>query len=175
VVHGIVKGCGGAIWLRSRPGEGTRFDLFFPRLRSTDEIEAKKSLDSLPKGNERILIIDDEGAILRLEERMLERLGYRVEPRTSPLDSLKAFQAHPEDYDLVITDLTMPDLTGDRLAMELLQIRPDIPVILCTGFSEKMTRERAREIGLRGFLMKPVVTSELALMIRDALDGKETV
>jgi len=172
LVHGIVKGCGGEITVRSRPDEGTRFDLYFPRFTSSAETEAKPGLQSLPTGNERILIIDDEGAILRLEQRTLERLGYRVEARTSPVDSLNAFQAHPSDYDLVITDLTMPELTGDRLAAELMRIRPGIPVILCTGFSEKMTREKARDLGLQGFLMKPVVTADLALVVRDALDGK---
>jgi CheY-like chemotaxis protein len=104
-------------------------------------------------------------------QQMLENLGYRVKSRTCSLEALKAFQAGPDKYDLVITDQTMPNMTGARLAQELLRLRPDIPIILCTGFSEVLTREKAREIGLRAMLMKPLAIDELATQVRQVLDS----
>jgi CheY-like chemotaxis protein len=101
---------------------------------------------------------------------MLERLGYHVTLRTSSIEALEAFRANPDKFDLVITDMTMPNMTGDKLAGELIKIRSDIPVILCTGFSEMMSKEKAKSLGIKGFMMKPVVIKDLSGMIRKVLD-----
>ena len=121
-------------------------------------------------GNERILLVDDEASVVKIEKQMLERLGYRVTVRTGSYDALKAFAATPDSFDLVVTDMSMPNMTGDQLARKLIEIRPDIPVIICTGFSEKMTCEKAETIGVKGFLMKPIVFADLAKTVRKVLD-----
>jgi CheY-like chemotaxis protein len=138
-------------------------------IKAPDSISANTA-ESSPFGSERILLVDDEDAIARLEKQMLERLGYRVTSRVSSLEALEAFKASPESYDLVITDMSMPNMTGDRLARELVAIRSDVPVIVCTGFSEKMNHEKAEAFGIKGFLMKPIIKSEMAQMIRRVLD-----
>lgn len=117
--------------------------------------------------------MDDEAQVLHLEKQILERLGYRVEPQISSLDALALFAKNPHAFDLVISDVTMPGMTGDLLARHLLEIRPDIPIIVCTGFSEKITPERARAMGIRGFLMKPTLSRKIAKMIRGILNEKE--
>jgi CheY-like chemotaxis protein len=124
----------------------------------------------VPLGTERILLVDDEVPIARMLREMLERLGYRVTSRTSSVEALEAFRARPETYDLLLTDQAMPHMTGVRLAEEILRIRPDIPVVLCTGFSEMVTRESARTLGIREYVMKPVIKSEMARTVRRALD-----
>ena len=116
------------------------------------------------------MLVDDEEAIVNLEKLMLERLGYHVTERTSSSDALKAFKANPSAFDLVISDMTMPNMTGDQLSRELITVRPDIPVIICTGFSARIDQEKAEAIGVKGFLMKPVVRSEMAKMVRKVLD-----
>ena len=108
--------------------------------------------------------------IVKIEKQMLERLGYHVKVRTSSIEALEAFRANPDKFDLVITDMTMPNMTGDKLAGELIKIRSDIPVILCTGFSEMMSRKKTESLGIKGFLMKPVVLKDLSGMIRKVLD-----
>ncbi len=115
-------------------------------------------------------MVDDEESVVRLEKQMLERLGYNVSARSDSLDALEIFKANPDDYDLVVTDMTMPNMTGDKLANEILLVRPDIPVIICTGFSERINKEQTEFIGVSGFLMKPVVKSEMAHMVRKVLD-----
>jgi CheY-like chemotaxis protein len=122
-------------------------------------------------GTERILLVDDEEAIVRLETLMLERLGYIVTARTSSIEALAAFKVNPAQFDLVLTDMTMPNMTGTQLARELISIRPDIPVIICTGFSEKISEDNAAAMGIKGFLMKPVVKSEIAKVVRRVLDA----
>jgi CheY-like chemotaxis protein len=122
------------------------------------------------KGSERILLVDDEETIVRMEKKMLERLGYDVTSRASSTDALEAFRAAPDKYDLVITDMTMPQMTGAQLARKLLEIRPDIPIIICTGFSTKIDDENIKDYGIRGFVMKPVVQREIAKKIREVLD-----
>ncbi len=104
---------------------------------------------------------------------MLERLGYRVTSRISSMEALETFRSPSDQIDLVITDMTMPNMTGEQLAFELKHIRKDLPVILCTGFSEKMSKEKAEYLGIDGFLMKPIVKSELSKQIRAVLDGKK--
>ena len=171
VVYGIVKTHEGDVKVYSEPGKGTTFNVYLPLMKKAPAHGSSEAPESLPTGNERILLIDDEAAIVRLEKQMLERLGYVVTSRTGSIEALETFKARPQDFDLVITDMTMPNMTGDRLAKELLSIRPDVPVIICTGFSERINREAAERIGIDGFLMKPAVKSELAKMVRSVLDA----
>lgn len=170
VVHGIVKNHLGAITCKSDPGKGTTFDIYLPELESGKE--AFKSLDDelIPKGDERILFIDDEPVLTNMAKKMLGDLGYEVVIETSSLEALEIFKKSPYRFDLVITDMTMPGMTGDRLAQNLISIRRDIPVILCTGYSEHITGDRAKSIGIREFIMKPLELKSLAQVIRKALD-----
>jgi CheY-like chemotaxis protein len=117
--------------------------------------------------------VDDEAALVQLATSILSGLGYEVTGRTSSPEALQVFRNRPDSFDLVITDMTMPNMTGSELAQQLMRIRPDIPVILCTGFSEEVTQEKARAIGVREFIMKPIVRRQIAEAIRRALDKKE--
>ncbi|MCP3875982.1 MAG: response regulator, partial [Desulfobacteraceae bacterium] len=116
------------------------------------------------------LLVDDEESVVRLEKQILERLGYNVSVRSNSLEALDTFNSNPDGYDLVISDMTMPNLTGDQLAQKLMSIRPDIPIIICTGFSERINKEQAEANKVKGLLMKPVVKSEMAQMVRRVLD-----
>ena len=169
-VHGIVTSYNGAVTVYSEPGEGTTFHVYLPRVDSTAVPEATAT-EPVPRGKERILFVDDEEQIVRFGQQMLERLGYHVTARASSVEALEAFGAEPEKFDLVITDQTMPNMTGVVLARELMRIRPDIPVILTTGFSEAVTQEKAKNMGMRECIMKPVLASDLGRAIRRVLDG----
>jgi CheY-like chemotaxis protein len=170
VVHGIVERIGGAIKVDSTPGEGTCFIIFLPVIDDRPARVLPVSL-KVPGGTERILFVDDESFQTDLGQQMLGRLGYRVTAFTRSRDALEAFQADPAAFDLVITDMTMPELTGDALARQIMALRPNLPVILCTGYSERITEEAASALGIRGFVMKPVVIRELALLLREILDS----
>ena len=171
VVHGIVNSMGGCIRVYSEPGKGSEFNVYFPV--NSSKAQSIQPKEILQGGNEQILLVDDEEAIAAMGKQMLERLGYQVTSRTSSLESLEAFRFRPDKFDLVITDMAMPNMPGEKLALELTKIRPDIPILLCTGFSETMSEEKAASLGIKGFLMKPIVMRDLARKIREVLDKKK--
>jgi PAS domain S-box-containing protein len=170
VVHGIVKQINGDIQVCSEPGKGTEFHIFLPIVKSADEKQATPTHLPIIGGTESVLLVDDEDSILKMERQVLERLGYQVTSRTGSIEALEAFRANPDKFDLVITDMTMPKMTGDKLAAELIRIRPGIPVLLCTGYSENMTHEKIKSLGIKGLLKKPIVIKDLAEKIREVLD-----
>jgi CheY-like chemotaxis protein len=168
VVQGIVKSNNGAVTVESEVGKGTAFHVYLPIIKrkftANDEISTP-----LPMGCEHILLVDDEQPLVEIGRQMLERLGYSVATRTSSIEALELFKADPHRFDLVITDIVMPNLTGDKLAKKIMGIRNNIPVVLCTGYSEKFTRQNASEMGIQTFLMKPLVMRDLANTVRQAL------
>ena len=171
VVQSIVKRHGGMITVHSELGKGTTFHALFPRIEQELVPEATVA-EALPTGNERILFIDDEEPLVNLGKGMLESLGYSVTTKTGSLEALEAFRAKPDAFDLVITDVTMPAMTGIELAKEMMAIRPDIPIILCTGFSELINEKQAKEMGIQEFVMKPFVIGKHAKTIRKVLEQK---
>ncbi|MBA3004823.1 MAG: PAS domain S-box protein [Desulfurivibrio sp.] len=170
VVHGIVISHGGAIDVQSVPGEGTSFILYFPVLESVSETVAAAVVDAPPTGKERVLLVDDEVALIEMGERILVYLGYQVTSRTSSIEALELFRDQPDNFDLVITDYTMPNMTGGELAKHILAIRPKMPIVLCTGFSEVFTEERALALGIKGYVMKPISIHDLAKICRIVLE-----
>ncbi len=169
VIHGIVKNHGGFITVESAVGKGSTFHVYIPvREDSEAEVEAETSAPE-PGGQEHILLVDDEEQIVAMGRQILERLGYQVTAQTSSTQALELFRQDPERFDLVITDMTMPQMTGDRLAQTLREIRPDLPVILCTGYNEMISESKAMEMGISKFIMKPIVRDELAIAIRTTL------
>ena len=173
MVHGIVDSYGGKITVHSTLGKGTVFTIYLP---ITGERMARLpyELEDLPKGTERILFVDDEAPIARIGGQILERLGYSVTTSTVSVEALELFRSRPYDFDLVVTDMTMPNMRGDTLAAELRQIRPDIPVIICSGYSRKMSKDLAAEIGIKAFAYKPVDKAELANTVRKVLDDAKS-
>jgi CheY-like chemotaxis protein len=171
IVHGIVKKHEGYISVKSELDKGTEFNIYLPVIKIVPCFKKEETYcPSRITGNERILLVDDEQQIIQMLQQVLSDLGYNVKARTSSIEALHAFRANPDKFDMVVTDQTMPNMTGEALAKEILLIRPDIPIILCTGFSEIITREKIKEIGIRELVMKPVVTSEIAIIIRKILD-----
>lgn len=170
VVHGIIKGQGGHISVYSEPEKGTTFHVYFPCIEGEEEKEAEQGKE-IPTGTEHIMVIDDEDIIVRTEKVILEMVGYRVTGFIDPFKALQAFREFPDNFDLVITDMTMPDMVGVQLAAEILAIRPTLPIILCTGFSEIINAKQAKKAGIREYVMKPVTGADLARIVRKVLDG----
>ncbi|MBS3809236.1 MAG: response regulator [Desulfobacterales bacterium] len=171
VVHGIARSHGGTISVHSKPEKGSTFNVYLPVADTASE-DFRTMDNSTPTGTEKVLFVDDETAIVNLAESVLQSMGYRVETRSSSHEALELFKSDPRRFDLVITDLTMPNMTGDELAGHIKETRPDMPIILCTGFSERFSEEDARKLGISAFIMKPIVRTDLARAIRNVLDRK---
>ncbi len=169
IVHGIVKSYGGSISLYSELGKGTALHVFLPvfKKKLLPEIE---NVEPIPMGRERILFIDDEKMLAEMGKDILERLGYHVTARNSSLAALETFQNQVNQFDIVITDQTMPGMTGADLARRMIQMRPDIPIILCTGYSTVISEEKAKSLGVKAFALKPLSKKDIAVLIRKVLD-----
>ncbi len=171
VVHGIIKNHKGSITVNSQIGEGTTFTILLPLIDEKPHIEIKEA-DQQFGGLESILFVDDEASIVDMSSRMLIKNGYKVTTRTDPVEALELFRSIPGSFDLVITDMTMPQMTGVKLSEKLMEIRSDIPVIICTGHSSLIDEEKAKNLGIAGYIMKPVSMSNLTRSIRDVIDNK---
>jgi CheY-like chemotaxis protein len=173
MVYGIVKKYGGEITAESELGKGSVFTIYLPvtNKRFGDDIY---ETEISPLGTEHILFVDDEAPIAEIGGRILKRLGYDVTTRTSGIEAIELFRSRPGDFDLVVTDMTMPNITGAKLAEEIMKIRADIPVIVCTGYSKKISQESAAEIGIKALIYKPIVKADLAKIVRNVLDEAKT-
>jgi PAS domain S-box-containing protein len=169
VVKGIIRNHDGAISVDSGFEKGTAFNIFLPAIEDEPAPVAAINED-FKTGKEKILFVDDEESLVEIVTQILERLGYQVEATTNPFEALEIFSANSDKFDLVITDLTMPGMTGDKLVKEILAIRPEMPIILCSGFSDQVDGGKAKELGIRAFIMKPVVIRKMAGTIRTVLD-----
>ena len=170
VVHGIVKAFKGGIYVYSEEGQGTVFNLYFPVIEKQSEQKTGQA-NFIPTGTERILLVDDETAIAKMGCRLLESLGYVLTSICNSEKALELFKSDPSKFDLVITDMTMPKMTGDILAQELMNVRPDIPVILCTGYNRRLSEEIINKIGIKALIYKPFIKNEFAGIIRTVLDS----
>ena len=171
VINGIVRNHNGEITVYSKPGKGATFHVYFP-LAEEEVVAETDTEESLPTGIECILFIDDEKALVNLGRQILGRLGYSVISRMSSSEALELFQKNPDQFDVIVTDMTMPNMTGIDLAKELMKIRSDIPIILCTGFNEKIDEAKAMEMGISAFVMKPIIMRDIANKIREVLNKK---
>jgi len=163
----------GGIEVRSESGKGNTFEIFLPSV-DLKQVDYEGDSQPLPTGNERILLIDDEETLVEMEKEMLEQLGYDIVVKTDSIEALDLFRAQPERFDLIITDQTMPHITGTELAKKLKVISPQIPIILCTGFSEVINEKKAEAVGISEYIMKPLVMADLANTIRKVLDKRSS-
>lgn len=169
IIHGIMKDSGGAITVESQLGQGSTFHIYFPVVKE-DVLPVKKEQEDMPRGKERVLLIDDDVILADMGKHMLERLGYHVTVRYSSLEALETFQNTPDTFDLVITDQTMPGMTGTDLARRMLQIRPMVPIILCTGYSNLIDDDSLKSLGIKELALKPFTKGEISKLIRKVLD-----
>ena len=172
VVYGVVKNHGGAVTVQSELGQGSTFEVFLPQVQRPETKKEEATTSVLPTGTERILFVDDEELLVEMARGMLESLGYHVTVAANGTEAWNLFLEDPSRFDLVITDQTMPDMTGVTLAQKMLKVRKEMPIILCTGYSEMVSAEKAKEAGISAFVMKPVVKKELAETVRRVLDGR---
>jgi PAS domain S-box-containing protein len=173
VVDGIIASHGGAITVASTPGQGTTFAIYLPRIDAATPSLDISEAPPIPQGHGRILFVDDEPTLANMAAEMLSCLGYNATVYTSSVEALKTFQAAPWQFDVVITDQTMPETTGERLARELRGIRPDIPIILCTGFSHTLTASKVQTLSVDAFLLKPLGLRELGLALQQVLEQRQ--
>jgi PAS domain S-box-containing protein len=171
VVYGIVKGMNGDVQVYSEPGKGTQFDVYLPIVGNEVENQTSALPGPVIGGSERVLLVDDENTIVMVEQQILERLGYQVTAFTDSMEALEMFQSGPDQFDLVITDMSMPKMSGDKLSAELVKIRDNIPILLLTGFSDSMTERKIKSIGIKGLIIKPIAIKDLANKIREVLDN----
>ena len=169
VVQGIVQNCNGFATVETFSGKGTCFNVYLPVIHMNEPVKTKVDV-AVPGGHEDILFVDDEPPLADLSKQILERMGYNVTIKTSSLEALELFKSDPDAFDLVISDMTMPHMTGDVLASKLQEVRPGIPVIICTGYSEKVTQEMIERLRIRALIMKPIIRNELLLTVRQILD-----
>jgi CheY-like chemotaxis protein len=170
VVHGIVNAHGGGIYCYSRPGEGTVFHVYLPAVGAEDEGRGDIMPDEAPHGHgEKVLLVDDEDDMRRTSAAMLQRLGYRVEAFACASDALVSFRSDPSGFDLVVTDLAMPAVTGLEFATDILRAHPGIPIVLITGFAGNLTEKSLREIGFNQLLLKPLTMDALGRVVHRAL------
>ncbi|RPH43721.1 MAG: response regulator, partial [Desulfobulbaceae bacterium] len=170
IIHGIMKSYNGFMTCQSKFGKGTIFQVFFPVIEDGLQANATETIDPVRGGNEHILYVDDEEILLGMSRKFLQKLGYKVTTRRNGLEALTTFRDQPDSFNLVITDQTMPGMTGSDLSRAILQIRPDIPIILCTGYSSIISEDKARSIGIKGFVMKPLAIDDFATLIRKVLE-----
>ncbi len=175
VVQGVVKSFGGHIAVYSEPGKGTAFRVYFPLIELSAKPASNEPIDPIPKGDEHILVVDDEKSIVEMLKEMLESFGYQISAFTSSTEALKAFENRIDDIDLVITDMTMPEMTGVELIQKLCTLKQGLPLILCSGFSELINKKNAKESGIDKYLMKPILNRDLAKAVRELLDKDKTM
>jgi CheY-like chemotaxis protein len=170
VCHGIIAKHKGSIAVESTVGVGTKFSIHLPVTEEEEKVRANFIDKTALKGGERLLLVDDEKELLEMQERSLKNLGYQTTSFTSSIEALDYFKSHSDSVDMVITDMTIPQMTGAEMSEHMLALRPDLPIIICTGYSEVLDADTASKMGISSFILKPVITVELATQMRKIFD-----
>ncbi len=174
VVQGIVDSCNGEIQVLSQVGKGTEIRIFLPVMKTHARTGPEDMLVCVVGGSERVLLVDDEQVTAQTQEMMIEKLGYKVTSHTDCVKALEQFKTDPYQFDIVITDMTMPKMTGIQFIDKIKTIRTDIPAIICTGYSEQINKETSEDLGFQGYISKPVRLKEIAHIIRQVLDRQQS-